>query len=53
MRERVGGKNTIGLTAAVLKKPHKANFTFTDINSFGNIMAHNLMSYKKEYTMKQ
>ena len=29
MRELVGGKNTIGRTAAVLKKPHKAKFTFT------------------------
>ena len=29
MRELVGGKNTIGRTAAVLKKPHKATFTFT------------------------
>jgi len=29
MRERVGGKNKIGRTAAVLKKPHKATFTFT------------------------
>jgi len=28
MRELVGGKNTIGRTAAVLKKPHKATFTF-------------------------
>ena len=26
MRELVGGKNTIGQTAAVLKKPHKATF---------------------------
>jgi len=26
MRELVGGKNTIGRTAAVLKKPHKATF---------------------------
>jgi len=26
MRELVGGKNTIGWTAAVLKKPHKATF---------------------------
>ena len=26
MRELVGGKNTIGRTAAVLKKPHKAIF---------------------------
>ena len=26
MRELVGCKNTIGRTAAVLKKPHKANF---------------------------
>ena len=29
MRELVGGKNTRGRTAAVLKKPHKATFTFT------------------------
>ena len=29
MQELVGGKNTIGRTAAVLKKPHKATFTFT------------------------
>jgi len=29
MRELVGGKNTIGRTAAVLKKPHKTTFTFT------------------------
>ena len=26
MRELVGGKNTIGPTAAVLKKPHKATY---------------------------
>ena len=26
MRELVGGKNTIGRTAIVLKKPHKATF---------------------------
>jgi len=26
MRELVGGKSTIGRTAAVLKKPHKATF---------------------------
>jgi len=26
MRELVGGKNTIGRTTAVLKKPHKATF---------------------------
>jgi len=26
MRELVGGKNTIGRTATVLKKPHKATF---------------------------
>jgi len=26
MRELVGGKNTIGRTAAVLIKPHKATF---------------------------
>jgi len=29
MLELVGGKNTIGRTAAVLKKVHKATFTFT------------------------
>ena len=29
MRELVGGKNTIGRTAAVVKKPQKATFTFT------------------------
>jgi len=29
MQELVGGKNTIGQTVAVLKKPHKATFTFT------------------------
>ena len=29
MRELVGGKNTIGRTTAVLKKPQKATFTFT------------------------
>ena len=29
MRELVEGKNTIGRTAAVLKKPYKATFTFT------------------------
>jgi len=29
MRELVKGKNTIGRTAAVLKKPYKATFTFT------------------------
>jgi len=29
MRELVGGKNTVGRMAAVLKKPHKATFTFT------------------------
>ena len=28
MRELVGGKNTISRTAAVLKSPHKATFTF-------------------------
>ena len=28
MRELVGDKNTVGRTAAVLKKPHKATFTF-------------------------
>ena len=33
MRELVGGKNTIGRTAAVLKKPHKATFTFTFIRT--------------------
>ena len=33
MRELVEGKNTIGRTAAVLKKPHKATFTFTFLDA--------------------
>ena len=40
MRELVGGKNTIGRTAAVLKKPHKATFTFTFF-ALGMIRNHN------------
>ena len=31
MRELVGGKNTIGRTAAVLKKPHKKRPNLTDL----------------------
>ena len=36
MRELVRGKNTIGRTAAVLKKPHKA--TFLTLRSPFNVM---------------
>ena len=34
MRELVGGKNTIGRTAAVLKKPHKATFNLLTFYQF-------------------
>jgi len=44
MRELVVGKNTIGRTAAVLKKPHKATFTFTfTFYSFLDKEFHDLM----------
>jgi len=32
MRELVEGKNTIGRTAAVLKKPYKATFNLSTFN---------------------
>ena len=40
MRELVGGKNTIGRTAAVLKKPHKATFNLlTFLTPFKHIIS--------------
>ena len=47
MQELVGGKNTIGRTAAVLKKPHKATFTFY-LTTTQAPQAHLVPSLKKE-----
>ena len=50
MRELVGGKNTIGRTAAVLKKPHKVTFNlfFTAVSLYRSLdLAPNIVLHSR------